>query len=50
MLKPAVCGSIAEAFSRTFGLLSAVSLSVVLLAVVFLAVVFLTAVFLAMSY
>ena len=36
MLKPAVCGSIAEAFSRTFGLLSAVSLSVVLLAAIFL--------------
>ena len=36
MLKPAVCGSISEAFSRTSGLLSAVSLSVVLLAAIFL--------------
>ena len=46
MLKPAVCGSIAEAFSRTSGLLSAVSLSVLLLSVVLLAAVFLAAIFL----
>ena len=41
MLKPAVCGSIPEAFSRTSGLRSAVSLCGALLTAVFLAAVFL---------
>ena len=46
MLKPAVCGSISEAFSRTSGLRSAVSPCGALLTAVFWAAVFLVAVFL----